>query len=146
MSYTIVEGPGGIVTLATQGPGAGFVVAASQTTNGHVVSGAPAGATVTATPAISGSNAATLPLVISGNDTAGRVTQPASANPVVGNIAQVIFGQAYQNIPIVSLTGATASSALNYYVAAASTNSFIVGVGTVAVASATVLWTYAVIG
>ncbi len=144
MSYTIVEGPGGIVTLATQGPGAGFVVAASQTTNGHVVSGAPQGVSVTATTAAAGSNAGLI--VISGNDTAGRVTIPMSANPVVGQLAQVFFGQSFAAVPFISITPATASAALNYFVAAASVNSFIVGAGTVGVASATVLFNYLAIG
>ncbi len=143
MAYTITE-LGGVITLASQGPGYYFNTPPLQP-NGHIVSAQQQGVGVpTATTAAAGSNAGLI--AVTGSDTAGRIVLPASANPVVGQLAQVFFGQSYAANPFITLTPATASAALNLFVAAASTNSFIFGAGTVPVASATMVVTWLAIG
>lgn len=144
MSYTIVENPGGVITLSTSGPGHAFRVLGTSSVHGHRVTQPPEGATITATNGAAGS-AAVAPL-LTGNDTAGYIVQGSSANPVVGAETVITFGSPYGIPPYLSLLEANPStSAISLY-AVASTNSFTVFAGAAPAASGTLAFYYMVLG
>lgn len=111
--------------------------------DGHIV---PSGTAPTVAAQAAAGTSATA--TVAGKDTAGAITLTAgSASTAIGNQVVVTFNKAFAVAPVVVLAPTTAAlAALHPYVAAATTTTFTVGLGTAPTAATAYVINYAVIG